>query len=152
MKRFVVLDLGTTTLTGHLISASGEVLAEKNGANPQREESTDILGRLRALFVQSEEPDTITWQKMVQAMGMFSSPDPLKLLQVAITDERRPGSSLLDWAAHHVVLKAALAAAGCDLGDAIWVRLLVSQTSKPEQLLLGTVASWRITNLRSSKL
>lgn len=47
MKRFVVLDLGTTTLAGRLLSASGEILAEKQVANPQREESADILARLQ---------------------------------------------------------------------------------------------------------
>ena len=47
MKRFVVLDLGTTTLAGRLLSASGEILAEKQVANPQCEESADILARLQ---------------------------------------------------------------------------------------------------------
>ena len=47
MKRFVVLDLGTTTLAGRLLSASGEILAEKQVANPQREEGADILVRLQ---------------------------------------------------------------------------------------------------------
>ena len=47
MKRFVVLDLGTTTLAGRLLSVSGEILAEKQVANPQREEGADILVRLQ---------------------------------------------------------------------------------------------------------
>ena len=47
MKRPIVLDLGTTTLAGRLLSASGELLAEKQVANPQREEGVDILVRLQ---------------------------------------------------------------------------------------------------------
>lgn len=47
MKRLIVLDLGTTTLAGRVLSASGEILAEKQVANPQREEGADILVRLQ---------------------------------------------------------------------------------------------------------
>ncbi len=47
MKRLIALDLGTTTLAGRLLSASGEVLAEAQIANPQREQATDILTRLQ---------------------------------------------------------------------------------------------------------
>jgi uncharacterized 2Fe-2S/4Fe-4S cluster protein (DUF4445 family) len=47
MKRLIVLDLGTTTLAGRLLSDSGELLAERQIANPQREEGTDILARLQ---------------------------------------------------------------------------------------------------------
>ncbi len=47
MKRLIVLDLGTTTLAGRLLSDSGELLSEKQVANPQCEEGADILARLQ---------------------------------------------------------------------------------------------------------
>jgi uncharacterized 2Fe-2S/4Fe-4S cluster protein (DUF4445 family) len=47
MKRFIALDLGTTTLAGRLFTAAGELLAESQIANLQREEGADILGRLQ---------------------------------------------------------------------------------------------------------
>jgi uncharacterized 2Fe-2S/4Fe-4S cluster protein (DUF4445 family) len=47
MKRYIALDLGTTTLAGRLFSDSGEVLSECQVANPQREEGADILMRLQ---------------------------------------------------------------------------------------------------------
>ncbi len=47
MKRLIALDLGTTTLAGRLLSASGELLSERQIANPQRLEGADILARLQ---------------------------------------------------------------------------------------------------------
>ena len=49
----------------------------------------DILGRLRALFVQAEHPDQLPWRDVVKAMGMFATPGPLKLLHAATTSERK---------------------------------------------------------------
>lgn len=43
----LALDLGTTTLAGRLLSATGEVLAEARAVNPQRELGGDILLRLQ---------------------------------------------------------------------------------------------------------
>ena len=43
----LALDLGTTTLSGRLFLSSGEVLADCEIANPQREEGPDILMRLQ---------------------------------------------------------------------------------------------------------
>lgn len=47
MKRYIALDLGTTTLAGRLLDSAGKVLNEKQAANPQREEGADILTRLQ---------------------------------------------------------------------------------------------------------
>lgn len=55
MKRSIALDLGTTTLAGRLLSASGEVLAEGRIANPQRAQGTDILTRLQKAHDDSGE-------------------------------------------------------------------------------------------------
>ncbi len=46
VKRHIALDLGTTTLTGRLLSPIGEVLVEKHRVNPQRKLGADILLRL----------------------------------------------------------------------------------------------------------
>jgi len=46
-KRHIALDLGTTTLAGRLLASTGEVLVEKQIANPQRTEGADILVRLQ---------------------------------------------------------------------------------------------------------
>ncbi len=46
-KQQITIDLGTTTLAGRLLGADGEVLAEKQIANPQRERGADILLRLQ---------------------------------------------------------------------------------------------------------
>jgi uncharacterized 2Fe-2S/4Fe-4S cluster protein (DUF4445 family) len=43
----LALDLGTTTLAGRLLSPAGEILAEAQLANPQRELAADILLRLQ---------------------------------------------------------------------------------------------------------
>ncbi len=43
----LAIDLGTSTLTGRLLSSTGEVLSEKPCANPQRELAADILQRLQ---------------------------------------------------------------------------------------------------------
>jgi uncharacterized 2Fe-2S/4Fe-4S cluster protein (DUF4445 family) len=47
VKLSLALDLGTTTLSGRLFAGSGEVLADYQIANPQREEGADILMRLQ---------------------------------------------------------------------------------------------------------
>ncbi len=49
-KRYIALDLGTTTLTGRLLDPSGELLAEKQIVNPQRELGADILMRLQQAY------------------------------------------------------------------------------------------------------
>jgi uncharacterized 2Fe-2S/4Fe-4S cluster protein (DUF4445 family) len=49
-KRYIALDLGTTTLAGRLLSGSGELLAEGQLANPQRGEGADILVRLQRAY------------------------------------------------------------------------------------------------------
>lgn len=47
VQRYIALDLGTTTLAGRLLDASGRILAEKQTANPQRLQGADILVRLQ---------------------------------------------------------------------------------------------------------
>jgi uncharacterized 2Fe-2S/4Fe-4S cluster protein (DUF4445 family) len=44
----IAIDLGTSTLAARLVSLSGEILAEAQVANPQRETSVDILQRLQS--------------------------------------------------------------------------------------------------------
>ncbi|MBE0575771.1 MAG: DUF4445 domain-containing protein [Desulfuromonadales bacterium] len=49
-KRYLALDLGTTTLAGRLSDPVGETLAEVQIANPQRVLGADILSRLQQAF------------------------------------------------------------------------------------------------------
>jgi uncharacterized 2Fe-2S/4Fe-4S cluster protein (DUF4445 family) len=49
-KRYLALDLGTTTLAGRLSDPLGETLAEMQIANPQRLLGADILLRLQQAF------------------------------------------------------------------------------------------------------
>ncbi|MDX9709276.1 MAG: ASKHA domain-containing protein [Trichloromonas sp.] len=45
---YLALDLGTTTLAGRLVDASGQTLAESRRLNPQRELGSDVIRRLEA--------------------------------------------------------------------------------------------------------
>lgn len=45
---YLALDLGTTTLAGRLLDASGRTLAESRLLNPQRELGSDVIRRLEA--------------------------------------------------------------------------------------------------------
>jgi uncharacterized 2Fe-2S/4Fe-4S cluster protein (DUF4445 family) len=45
---YLALDLGTTTLAGRLVDASGQTLAESRLLNPQRELGSDVIRRLEA--------------------------------------------------------------------------------------------------------
>ncbi|MDY0269290.1 ASKHA domain-containing protein [Trichloromonas sp.] len=45
---YLALDLGTTTLAGRLVDASGRTLAESRLLNPQRELGSDVIRRLEA--------------------------------------------------------------------------------------------------------
>ncbi|MGK2907717.1 MAG: ASKHA domain-containing protein [Desulfuromonadales bacterium] len=51
MRAELALDLGTTTLAGRLLSPAGEILAEAQLANPQRELAADVLLRLQLAHV-----------------------------------------------------------------------------------------------------
>lgn len=58
---FLAIDLGTTTLSGRLLSAEKLILAEAQRANPQRELGADILLRLQ----QSHAGDGARLQKLL---------------------------------------------------------------------------------------
>jgi len=47
-KRFLALDLGTTTLAGALLTPQGEVAAQAFLPNPQVREGKDVMTRLQA--------------------------------------------------------------------------------------------------------
>ncbi len=47
IQRHIALDLGTTSLAGRLLDSTGEVLAEKQVANPQGNMGSDVLLRVQ---------------------------------------------------------------------------------------------------------
>ena len=96
----------------------------------------DLLARLRAAYLQADHPETMTWVEVVKTLGTFRAPDPLVLLQYAAENLRKPGMNLVDWVAHNIILRKALATCDISFGEPVWIRLLLARTTNTERNLL----------------
>ena len=89
----------------------------------------DLLSRMRASYLQADHPEQTPWVDVVKSMGTFRAPDPLVLLQFVAENLRKPGMTLVDWVAHNIILKKALATCEISIGEPVWIRLLLARTS-----------------------